>query len=644
MADAQETGIQGGHDLGAIHTMPEFRTVTEREAVTAADRDTLVAQAAALIDGLYVHLLQKRAMYAVEPSQRLRLLRHRLPQLTDAQFHTELLRIFVELRDLHTNYILPGLYQGPFAFLGILLEQYWDNGEPHWMVSKVFDRLTGDPQLVPGVDVTHWNGSPMALAVARNADREAGSNRAARTARGLENMTLRQLALSPSPDEDWVDLRYRAGSAVREARIPWRVFDSLADLRAAISGDAGTTPSGVAAPAAHLVGLDLRTELVRDVKKRLFAPAAVAEEHREAMADGAPPATPAQAAEGVITTTRPELKARKVTTTHGTFGHLRIYTFHMKDQNIEAFIDEVARLLSLMPRDGLIVDVRGNGGGYVIAAEFLLQFLTPRRIQSEPMQFITTRTIAELCAKVADLGQWSPSIEESIETGAQYSSALPLYPQEVVNSVGQLYHGPVVLVTDALCYSATDIFSAGFQDHEIGPVLGIDDNTGAGGANVWTQEDLVSNWPDGPFIQLPGGADFRVALRRSLRVGKRLGEPVEDLGVIPDVSYHLTSRDLLEDNPDLMEKAGELLAQGRPRTLDVEVSPRNREVVTLEATTAALTGLDIYANGRPAATASKVSDGVNTITVPLPDSPKISLRLEGFDNGNLVAARTLTLS
>ena len=47
-----------------------------------------------------------------------------------------------------------------------------------------------------------------------------------------------------------------------------------------------------------------------------------------------------------------------------------------------------------------------------------------------------------------------------------------------------------MLVTDAFCYSTTDIFAAGFQDHEIGTILGCHDNTGAGGANVWDHDDL----------------------------------------------------------------------------------------------------------------------------------------------------------
>ena len=187
MSSIPELALTPDHDLGAVHTLPEFRAIIEAHPMTLADRETLAEQAAAMIDGVYVHLLQKRAMYGIDPGQRLRLLQRRLAQMTDAQFHAELLAIFTELRDLHTNYILPSPYQGPFAFLGIMLEQHWDNGEPRWMVSKVWNGLTGDPHLVPGAEVSHWNGSPIALAVARHAELEAGSNPAARLARGREH-------------------------------------------------------------------------------------------------------------------------------------------------------------------------------------------------------------------------------------------------------------------------------------------------------------------------------------------------------------------------------------------------------------------------------------------------------------------------
>jgi hypothetical protein len=650
LSSIPELGLAPDHDLGAVHTLPDFRAILESDPMTPADRETLAAQAEAMIDGLYVHMLQKRAMYGIDPAQRLRLLRRKLPQMTDAQFHAELLRIFTELRDLHTNYILPTPYQGPFAFLGILIEQHWENDEPRWMVSKVFSALTGDPHLVAGAEVTHWNGSPMALAVTRNAELDAGSNPAARMARGLENMTLRDTAMSPPPDEDWVDLRYSVNSTIFETRIPWRVFDTIDDFKKAISGGGGAALAGIEAPASHLIGLDLRTELVRAVKKRLFAPQVVAAERRMAAGAAPPPA-----ADGGIPTTRTEIAARTVTTAHGTFGHLRIFTFSLTlhdpnnptTEDFDEFFAEVQRVLSLMPKEGLIVDVRGNGGGFVYAAESLLQYLTPHRIQPEPTQFISTPVTAELCAKVKDLNAWSDSINASIETGAQYSSAIPLYGEDsddAVNQTGQLYHGPVVLVTDALCYSATDTFAGGFQDHEIGTVIGVDDNTGAGGANVWEFTDIMADWPDGPFKPLPAGARFRVALRRTLRVGKRWGgQPVEDLGVIPDVRYQMTRRDLLENNADLMEKAGELLAQGTPRTLDVTVTSSDSSAAQLAVETAALTSLDIYVDGRPVTTAVRVLDGINTVTVPLSGPGPVTVRIDGFDGAALVAAATVPL-
>ena len=641
MPQTPKVELQRGHGLGTVRTMPEFRAFAAQSSLTAAQRRTLVDQAEILIEGLYVHLPLKRAMHAIDPLQRLRLLRLRMGELTEDQFHVRLLRIIIELRDLHTNYILPTRYRG-FAFLGILIERFYENGQPRWLVSKVFDHLVGDTNLVVGAEITHWNGMPMAIAVERNAEREAGSNMPARLARGLENMTLRPVSMSLPPDEDWVDVTYRVGAVTRESRIPWRVFESATEVT---GGDASASlPTGTKAPASQLVGLDLRTELARQIKLTLFAPSVAKEQRRVKRAKAAVPrATKDQAAAGIVPTTRPEeLKARTVDTASGTYGHLRIFTFLMEDGNIEGFLDEVARLLGVLPREGLILDVRGNGGGYVIAAEFLLQFLSPRTIHPEPMQFINTRSTADLCRRVSELSQWRVSIDEAIETGAQYSSAIPLYPEDVVNSAGQLYQGPVVLVTDALCYSATDIFSAGFQDHGIGKVLGVDDNTGAGGANVWTHADLRQSWPGGPLKPLPAGAQFRVALRRSLRVGDRFGQPVEDLGVVPDVSYRVTRRDLIEGNADLMEEAGEILAQGTPRRLDAAVASQTGSTLTLSVTTEAVTSVDVYVRERPVST-SRVQDGVNQVQLPKPAAGS-PLRLEGFAGGALVASRRLQLA
>ena len=580
-------------------------------------------------------------MHAIDPLQALRLLRHRLADLSETEFHVQLQRIFLGLHDLHTNYILPSRYAG-FAFLGIFLERCIDNGRTAYLVTKTFDHITGDPQLQAGVEVTHWNGTPIQLAVAANAAREAGSNKAAQLAQGLQNMTLRAINMSLPPDEDWIDVTYKVDGSTHETRVPWRVFESAVEVTT--PGSLPSLPTGVEVAAHHLVGMDLRTELTRRVKRRLFAPASLkpapvpdATKTPASKAGVRKHRATAPLAAGQVPTNRPdELKARIVDTPSGTFGHLRIFTFHMQDQDINTFLNEVARLLSLMPPEGVMLDVRGNGGGYVIAAEFLLQYLSPRRITPEPFQFVTTPGTTALASTVDDYMDWKASLEEAVTTGSAYSTAFPLYPADLVNSVGQVYQGPVVLVTDAQCYSACDIFAAGFQDHEIGPVLGVEANTGAGGANVVTHEDLRTEWTGGTLKQLPKGVQMRVALRRCLRVGSRMGQPVEDLGVVPDTLHELTRRDLLADNADLMAAAGTLLAQRQSRLLRFTSTAAGAKKRKLTITTESVASIDVYVSDRPVATTT-TTDGNTQITIPAAAGDVT--RIEGYDAaGTLVAA------
>jgi hypothetical protein len=230
------SSFSGRHGLGTVRTIDEFREFVDNQPnLTLAQREELVDQALVLIRDLYVHLPLKQAMHAIDPVQALRLLRNQLDTLDEREFHARLIDIFKDLRDLHTNYSLPAPYRGRIAFLGILIEQFFEDGDPRWMVSKVAEHLTADSNLKEGVLISHWNGMPMDLAVWRNADKEAGSNTAARYARGLENMTLRFMGGSLPPDEDWVDLVYSDGNQVHETRLAWHVFDSGQEL---ISGAA----------------------------------------------------------------------------------------------------------------------------------------------------------------------------------------------------------------------------------------------------------------------------------------------------------------------------------------------------------------------------------------------------------------------
>jgi peptidase S41-like protein len=617
-------------------------------ALTLDERRLLVEQALVLLEQNYVHLPLKAAMHAVNPVQRLRLLRAGLERQTSETmdpewlFHAELSGIFHSVRDLHTNYLLPSPFAGKVAFQPFRVEEYFDDaGASHYVVAGVVQGFSA-PGFGPGAEVTHWGGIPIDRAVDLNAARFAGSNPAARHSRGLQSLTVRPLVIHLPPDEEWVTVSYIGTDGnEHELRQPWLVTENLPPF----VGDLNQVSTTAAC-----LGVDLDADEASRARTLLFAPQVAG----QAQADQPPALTTTRAAVGEdVPTSMPGVfRARSVQTASGTFGHLRIFTFSVSDP--VGFVEEFVRLVGLLPSDGLILDVRGNGGGHIFASEFTLQTLTPRRIVPEPVQFTATPLNLRVCRKhrdnptgQIDLGPWFRSLDQATQTGATFSAAVPITPQEGANAIGQQYEGPVVLVTDARCYSATDIFSAGFQDHVIGPILGVDDNTGAGGANVWTH-GLLTNllaFPPAdsgsPYAALPKGANMRVAIRRTLRVGSLAGTPVEDLGVQPDERHRMTRRDVLEGNQDLLDRAGALLDAMPVRRLEVNATVGAGGTLTVELEVSGLDRADIYVDDRPRAS---VDLGGGTATVSVEDAAGAgSVRVEGFSDGELVAARTIVL-
>lgn len=718
--------------LRAASDVKAFRRAVSDAALTPAQRVTLVEQAQVLFEQFYAHLPLKEAMHAVDPIQRLKLLKVRLTDIdTDLAFHNELTAIFNSVRDLHTNYLLPEPFSEIVAVLPFQVEAYWKKGQRKYLVTHVVSNAS-DSAFKAGVEVTHWNGVPIETAVMRVAERHAGSNPAARHARGVVGLTVRPLVRSLPPDEDWVVVGYRAGSrTAKEHRTRWFYLN--------LPPESDAEDSDLHAVQATRLGLDIEAEMVRRTTKHLYAASAVEAEEspglkrrarfdtgldwddpgwddpgwdsasRGAAAGGdagrthragaarewnqagydepgndAPgydrpgndvpgwlyadsiPVIGRQARkrgavnQGAVASVMPTVfDARAVRTRSGTFGYIRIRTFSV--DSARQFVLEFARLAALLPQNGLIIDVRDNGGGLITAGESLLQLLTPRRIEPERLQFINTPATLELCRNHVssrhlrdfDLGPWVASIAEATRTGATFSRGFPITSEAMANRIGQTYHGPVVLVTDARCYSTTDIFAAGFHDHDIGTILGVDANTGAGGANVWTHDlldDLFTEpdpprnrMPSSPFATLPNGAGMRVSIRRNIRVGRNAGTPLEDLGVKPDEMHDMTRDDLMKRNKDLIEAAGKILKRRKAEAVtlvatvgDVEAAGR-----TVSVETANLSRLDVYLDTRPV-TSIDVADGVHDIAISARNRTSV-LDLRGFRDERLVAARRLVV-
>ena len=652
-------GVAADEGGRTIRTLRELLELPGR--LTLDDRRAIVRQALTWVEGAYVHLPLKRAMHAVDPVQRLRLFGDRLTQATpeamesEWEFHRELIGIFASLRDLHTSYLLPAPYRHFTAYLPFLVEAYADEqGATRYLVSKVADSLP-HPTFRAGVEVLYWNGSTIGRVVAANSAREAGSNPDARLARGLAALTVRPLLRSMPPDEEWVTITYRDHDGTRhEIRRRWLVRDVRAAMPEVDESDAAAIVRATA------IGVDLETDLVNETRKALYASVGTTAAGRAARLGSAK----ARPWFDAVDSRQPWVfRAARLRLRRSEFAYVRIFTFNVADAG--AFVDEFCRLLAQLPGRGLVLDVRGNGGGLIYAAEQLLQVLTPKRIEPQSAELATTPFMLRLCRRHApstllrgfDLGPWVPSMAQALQTGATYSVGHPITPVDAANAVGQRYTGPVVLITDGLCYSATDMFAAGFQDHDIGPVLGVGGRTGAGGANVWTSQLLSALAGDDTIARLPHGAGFTVAVRRTTRVGAQAGTPVEDLGIEPTERYAMSRRDLLAGNRDLLDTAVGMIA-GRPSyTFEFDVKeiarrprpalsrgarrppppPERKLRVTMRSSN--IDRVDVLGDGRPMlSTLVKPASTTTTKTVAIQRSTR-AIEALGFRRGVLVVAR-----
>ena len=212
-------------------------------------------------------------------TRKLRIIQNRLDEFeeqnhampSEFDFHKELLDIFISLRNLHTNYVLPKPFSDYVAILPFLVESHIENNKRKFLVTKVNENILPDT-FRPGVEITYWNGIPMQRAVEINAYKNSGSNPPASFARGLENMTIRPMATSLPPDEEWVVIGYKTEDGRNlEHKQEWLVVSPNPESKSINANSAESKES-------YTIGMDFTTDLTRQIKKILFAPKALIDE------------------------------------------------------------------------------------------------------------------------------------------------------------------------------------------------------------------------------------------------------------------------------------------------------------------------------------------------------------------------------
>jgi hypothetical protein len=525
--------FQGSPLLASIRDLSSGMTLEERHLVAR--------QLVTLLQNYYVHLPLKRSSLGIDPVQEASLLVDDVQFIpSEADFFTRVFGILKRLRDRHTALRLPSPWRDMVAYLPFVVESFFDEKGRHLAVSKVMIDV-GEPTFVPGVRITHWNGTPIRKYIEVLSWDSEGANPFSRIATTLRSLTVRPLGYMAQPDEDWVNLTYETEDGqYRGVVIPWRVYIPTSNSAAA---DANVTASG---GAVMYQGLDRNTLIVNNTWYDLYA--------RQTSG------TEAGARAAALTD---NVFYRVVQTSAGEFGYIRIFSFDVPDP--AAFVNGFADLLRQMPQEGLIIDVRANPGGTIPAGEGLFALFTDRPVRSQPVSFRNTAATRQLGALPA-FSKWKRSLDMQYETGEVFSQGFSL-TQEEINSRA-VYTGKVAVIIDSLCYSTTDFFTAGMQDNGLATIIGVDPVTGAGGANVWNHvmlSQFASQAGGDEVVPMPSNIDIDISVRRSTRIGPNEGVPVEGLGVIADLSYQPTRRDVLGQNEDLIDFAAQVLANRRER-------------------------------------------------------------------------------
>jgi hypothetical protein len=446
---------------------------------TAAQR-TQVAKTISGLFQIYVNRESKIANYGgvrpdIDPIPKIQDLVLKAANLTDLQFHYQMIDIFTPLRDFHTLYVMPGPHSCINLFKAVDFTFTEENGREQVVVNAFSGysqvrRLSpqrarmaiGDEVLsVDNVPIQQYLQSRLFLAGGAN---EFGGKRAV-----LNRMSVRPGSIDKVPTENSTTYRMRRFSDGQEYTVvlPWVAASSDACLRDSrtVSTQIGNGVAlaqipKVAQPPkqARLVNKFIHPRL-RD-KKKAFQPIGAS--------------IPTTNVDEII-----DYAIYKPSTLN--LGVIYLRSFLPSDFNVQRIFNIIRSLLinQLSNTNAVVFDIRENGGGIITLAEIIPQLF--RRdivtLQSRALNNDVNRRIFNSGTNPRD--EWAIAINATSST-SKYTLPVRFTSNSQANTVSPVYTKPVAIFNDANCYSSCDLFSAMFQDNQVGPVFGEDGRSGAG--------------------------------------------------------------------------------------------------------------------------------------------------------------------
>ena len=244
-------------------------------------------------------------------------------------------------------------------------------------------------------------------------------------------------------------------------------------------------------------------------------------------------------------------------------GFIRIPSYMAGKDEVERFGEIMAKFQA--ETDSLVIDQVNNPGGSVPylyalvshltdkpmktplhhllinasdaqrAADFLLGLLKPQKDQQHDPDDKDAGTIGgyPITRKVLmELVRQSQFILKEFKEGKRFTDLTAISAVNEIDPAAdpaQRYTKPVLLLTNALDFSGGDFFPAIMQDNKRATILGV----GTAGAGGYVKSIELPNQFGIESLHVTGS----IAERTS-------GQPIENLGVMPDIKYELTEKDM----------------------------------------------------------------------------------------------------
>lgn len=621
-AQTNETPIHspGGKLLAKTFVLP-MQAIAASPVYSIADRMCLLDQLSIALDSFYVHLNRKKAIYGFDPVRALALLRMQIEALSDSEFHENIVVILARIRDRHIVFYGRAPY-GVSAVLPFTIEKCWDRGTEIYVVTKV-DSSATFKLLQPGARVSHWNAIPIDRYIRLIANFFDGGNEAASLARSLAFLTFRPLTRFGPPLEEWVDLSFSLNGAESNERFNWIGLDAIAapnypGLGRNVTGFGGdlllmdlqNARRVLTAPQSFDPAAPVQTALPGVPVIQGSAANGVIEYGTVTTSDGTFAyvrfwSFNASNVDDLVNALAPILATLPQ---NGLLFDIR--------GNTGGYIaagELVLQLFSPQP----IVPTR---------FQFRVTDLTRAMVEASDA-FIRWRPSFVEAFKTGEAYTRGIQMEgddiDYNKVGRKYAGPVILISDALAFSTADMFAagfidneiGRVICTDDNMAaaggnvwdWSAVRIYSPDFRldaklkaDFSAGKLSAqiVDAFNAAGtslskmatlspgqvddGDTAWVIQDgtlthvvrdqpwmsdhlevYLSRSPSG-LANLPNGVNFRLTMRRALRTRASEGRVLEDVGIVPDILYHMTIRDVVEHNQDLFERAGKELSGGGP--------------------------------------------------------------------------------